>query len=118
MKEWKNGRPWAAAARAALVMVLASACVLAGSAQAAGAVPDSGPAEGGRMVVPLGRTVGIKLFSDGVMVVGLSEVDTGAGRSAPARDCGLQAGDIITHINSEEVDTIEDVQQVLAQVGG
>ena len=118
MKEWKNGRPWAAAARAALVMVLASACVLAGSAQAAGAVPDSGSAEGGRMVVPLGRTVGIKLFSDGVMVVGLSEVDTGAGRSAPARDCGLQAGDIITHINSEEVDTIEDVQQVLAQVGG
>lgn len=118
MKEWKNGRPWAAAARAALVMVLASACVLAGSAQAAEAVPDSGPAEGGRMVVPLGRTVGIKLFSDGVMVVGLSEVDTGAGRSAPARDCGLQAGDIITHINSEEVDTIEDVQQVLAQVGG
>ena len=118
MKEWKNGRPWAAAARAALVMVLASACVLAGSAQAAGAAPDSGSAEGGRMVVPLGRTVGIKLFSDGVMVVGLSEVDTGAGRSAPARDCGLQAGDIITHINSEEVDTIEDVQQVLAQVGG
>ena len=118
MKEWKNGRPWAAAARAALVMVLASACVLAGSAQAAGAVPDSGSAEGGRMVVPLGRTVGIKLFSDGVMVVGLSEVDTGAGRSAPARDCGLQAGDIITHINSEEVDTIEDVQQVMAQVGG
>ena len=50
MKEWKNGRPWAAAARAALVMVLASACVLAGSAQAAGAVPDSGSAEGGRML--------------------------------------------------------------------
>ena len=120
MKEWNKGRPWTGAARAALaaLAMAVAACVLAGPAQAAGAVPDGGPSEGGQMVVPLGRTVGIKLFSDGVMVVGLSEVDTGGGKSAPARECGLRAGDIITHINSEEVDTIEEVQHVLAQVGG
>lgn len=118
MKERKQGRTWAAAARTALALAMAAACVLAGPARAAQAAPDSASAEGGQMVVPLGRTVGIKLFSDGVMVVGFSEVDTGSGRSAPARECGLRAGDIITHINSEEVDTIEEVQQVLAQVGG
>lgn len=66
----------------------------------------------------MGRTVGIKLFSDGVMVVGFSEVSAAGGSSAPARECGLREGDIITHINSAEVDTIEEVQSVLQQVGG
>lgn len=40
------------------------------------------------------------------------------GSSAPARDCGLREGDIITHINREEVDSIEEVQSVLQEVGG
>jgi len=71
-----------------------------------------------RWVVPLGRTVGIKLFSDGVMVVGLSEIATGSGAASPANDCGLRTGDIITHINSEEVDTIEDVQSMLQDIAG
>ena len=63
-------------------------------------------AETVRTVIPLGRAVGIKLFSDGVLVVGLSEISTQQGTQAPAKDCGLQEGDIITHINSEEVDTL------------
>ena len=72
----------------------------------------------GRMVVPLGRAVGVKLFSDGVIVVGMSDVDTGNGAVNPARDCGLQTGDIITHINSEEVDSIEEVREVLQELEG
>ena len=72
----------------------------------------------GQMVVPLGRAVGIKLFSDGVIVVGMSDIDTGGGAVNPARDCGLQTGDIITHINSEEVDTIEEVREVLQELEG
>lgn len=71
-----------------------------------------------KTVIPLGRAVGIKLFSDGVMVVGLSEVSTDTGSQAPARDCGLQEGDIITHINSTEVDTVEEVQTILQDLEG
>ena len=67
-----------------------------------------------KMLVPVGHTVGIKLFSDGVLVVGLSEIDTAQGTAAPAKSCGLREGDIITHINRQEVDTIEEVQAVLA----
>ena len=66
-----------------------------------------------RMVVPVGRAVGIKLFSDGVLVVGFSEIPTEKGSATPAKECGLKEGDIITHINSEEVDTIEQVQSLL-----
>ena len=70
----------------------------------------------GRTVIPLGKAVGIKLFSDGVLVVGLSPVETQAGASYPGRDCGLKTGDVITHINGGEVDTIEEVQALVKQL--
>ena len=106
MKEESKIRPWLGAALAAALVV--AALVPAVTARAAEA----------RTVLPLGRAVGIKLFSDGVMVVGFSEVAGETGSSAPARDCGLREGDIITHINKEEVDSIEEVQSVLQAVGG
>lgn len=71
-----------------------------------------------KTLVPVGHTVGIKLFSDGVLVVGLSQVDTPEGTAAPAKACGLKEGDIITHINSREVDTIQEVQTILAETSG
>lgn len=77
-----------------------------------------GSREGPRMVVPVGRAVGIKLFSDGVMVVGFSQIPAAEGNVVPARSCGLREGDVITHINAAEVDTIEEVQEQLAQIGG
>ncbi len=82
-----------------------------------GAQPVSG-AQVGDKVVPLGRAVGIKLFSDGVLVVGLSAVETDSGPSSPGRTCGLKAGDIITHINGQEVNTIEEVQDILGDEQG
>ena len=106
MKEESKTRPWVAGLLAA-AFVLAS---LAAATTARAAEP--------RSVVPLGRAVGIKLFSDGVMVVGFSEVAGETGSSAPARDCGLREGDIITHINREEVDSIEEVQSVLQAAAG
>ena len=72
----------------------------------------------GTKVIPLGRAVGIKLFSDGVLVVGLSGVETGEGAQYPGRDCGLKTGDLITHIDGDEVDTIEQVQQLVSQRAG
>lgn len=107
MKEEQKTRPWVAAALVAALIFTSLA--LTQPARAAESV---------RTVVPIGRTVGIKLFSDGVMVVGFSEVTSAQGNSVPARDCGLKEGDIITHINRQEVDTIEDVQNVLQTVGG
>ncbi len=75
-------------------------------------------AETVRTVVPVGRAVGIKLFSDGVLVVGFSAIPTQTGSEVPAKTCGLREGDIITHINSHEVDTIEQVQSLLQELEG
>ncbi len=82
-----------------------------GSAQTAGSPV-------GTQVIPMGKAVGIKLFSDGVLVVGLSPVESQEGERYPGRDCGLKTGDVITHINGSEVDTIEQVQSLVAQVEG
>ena len=79
---------------------------------------EAGAAESPRTVIPMGQAVGIKLFSDGVLVVGLSPVETEEGACYPGRDSGLKAGDLITHINGEEVDTIEEIQQVIARQAG
>lgn len=70
------------------------------------------------IVVPVGRAVGIKLFSDGVVVVGTSDVAGEGGSVNPAKACGLKEGDIITHINSTEVDTIEEVSALLQELEG
>ena len=69
-------------------------------------------------VIPVGRAVGIKLFSDGVVVVGTSDIATEGGSVNPAKACGLREGDIITHINSTEVDTIEEVSALLQELEG
>ncbi len=71
-----------------------------------------------RYVYPVGKTVGIKLFSAGVLVVGLSEIPSAEGLSSPAKACGLQEGDIITHINDAEVNSIETVREVLQDLQG
>lgn len=96
---------------AALVGVMA-----AGLPQAQAAAP--GQTGQVRTVVPLGQAVGIKLFAQGVLVVGLSDITTQEGPVSPARACGLQAGDVITHINDDPVNSIEQVQTVLQDLEG
>jgi stage IV sporulation protein B len=69
-------------------------------------------------LVPVGKTVGIKLFSHGVMIVGLEQVDTKQGSCSPAKDSGLKVGDIITQLDGERVDTIEEVVAIMQNSGG
>lgn len=103
---------------AALVLTFLLGITLLGTgARAHEAVPAMA-ADQPRMLVPVGRAVGIKLFADGVMVVGLAQNEGDGDDISPARACGLRAGDVITHINSEEVSTIEEVRQVLQESEG
>lgn len=68
-----------------------------------------------RELIPMGRTVGIKLFADGVLVVAVSDLD--GGDNSPAEDCGLKEGDLILRINRQEIRSTEHLQSVLQETG-
>lgn len=112
-----GGGAWTAAVCLLLVFTLSGDRALAAS-PSWDAVTCGSTVEIGDKVVPLGKAVGIKVFSDGVVVTGLSDVNTAAGSASPGRTSGLKAGDVITHINGQEVNTIEGVQALLAQQQG
>ncbi len=67
-------------------------------------------------LVVMGRTVGIKMFSDGVLVVGQSGVETADGKREPGKTAGIKTGDIITHLEGTEVNTIEEIQSILSGI--
>jgi len=69
-------------------------------------------------LVPVGHTIGIKLFAEGVVVIGLAEVESDSGvSSAPGLDCGLQVGDVIEALDGREVESSEQFAAML-QCGG
>ena len=63
-------------------------------------------------LIPVGHTVGIKLFSRGVLVVKLAEGET------PARACGLAAGDVIVQCAGNAVTSTEQFQSLLQSAAG
>lgn len=57
-----------------------------------------------------GNTVGVKIKMNGIMVIGVSDVDTVSGeRLAPAKDGGIRTGDVIYEINNKKVSDIKDL---------
>ena len=114
MKRQKQHKPWRTRA-GALLLGLAMFSSMGGVARGA-----SGAGEGSmpKTLIPIGHTVGIKLFSEGVLVVGLSELETNKGTAAPAKDCGLKVGDFILEADGEEVESTEHFQSLMAAAGG
>ena len=53
------------------------------------------------VVIPSGEIFGIKIFTDGVMVVGMTDIDCDKGLINPAKNAGLKIGDNIISINSK-----------------
>lgn len=64
-------------------------------------------------LVPAGQVVGIQLDIDGVLVVGLSEVNTARGTVSPAKEAGLREGDIIVAVNGKAIHSAADLTECL-----
>ena len=67
---------------------------------------------------PGGMPFGVKLYTDGVIVVGISGVETDAGKKTPASDGGLKVRDIINEVNGKAVTTTDEVSAAVEQSGG
>lgn len=78
---------------------------------AAGAVspsPNALYAPGERLFYPGGMPFGVKFFSEGLVVVGFTDVPCGGANKTPAYDAGLRVNDRITKVNGTEMKTSED----------
>ena len=64
---------------------------------------------GGGYIIPGGETIGIEVNSKGVLVVGFYEVDS----KYIGKDAGFEVGDAITKINGTEVNSINEMVNVV-----
>ena len=69
-------------------------------------------------VIPCGTPFGIKMFTDGVVVVGMSSVDAEKGAINPAANAGIKIGDVIVSINGATVNTNEEVAAEVERSNG
>lgn len=69
-------------------------------------------------VAPCGTPFGVKILTDGVIVVGLNEIATENGSRNPAKEAGIRTGDIIIKINDTPVSSNAEVAGVISNSGG
>ena len=70
-------------------------------------------------VIPVGKIVGLKLYTNGVLVVGMSEIEDESSRLVkPYENTNIQEGDMIIEINGEEIESIQNLKNVVNNTSG
>ncbi len=69
-------------------------------------------------VIPMGRTVGIRMTSDCVLVTRLTSVDTNEGSVSPAEAAGIHEGDLIRSIGGQPISSNDELQKAVSLSGG
>ena len=69
-------------------------------------------------VQPSGEPFGVKIYTEGVIVVGFSEVDAAEGGVMPAREAGILEGDNIKSIGGKAVTSNADIAARIEGCGG
>ena len=101
------------------LLLLLALCLLPSSAVPGGAAIDAAAAQTGaekRRYVGLGGDpFGVKLYTEGVLVIGIDAVETAAGPVTPGAAAGLRKGDVILSVNGAPV---TETQGLIAAVAG
>ncbi len=69
-------------------------------------------------VIPCGTPFGIKMFTNGVVVVGTADIDTPEKTVNPASVAGIKIGDVITQVNGEPVNQNEEIAEAIEESEG
>ena len=64
--------------------------------------------------VPIGKSIGMKLYTDGVLVVGMSEIEG----KKPYQNSGIEEGDRIVEINNNQIDTTDELINTVNRSNG
>lgn len=65
-------------------------------------------------VVPLGKAIGMRLYTEGVLVVGMSEIEG----QKPYENSGIETGDKIIEINNIEINNTDELIQCVNNSNG
>ena len=65
-------------------------------------------------VVPMGNAIGMKLYTAGVLVVGMSEIEG----KKPYENSGIKEGDRIIQINQNQIDNTDDLMKAVNRSDG
>jgi len=68
-------------------------------------------------VIPSGQSIGVKLQTAGVLVVGHHLVDTGKDKFSPGERAGVHLGDTIIKMNDLFINDMNDVKKMVAEAG-
>ncbi|MBQ3531815.1 MAG: SpoIVB peptidase [Oscillospiraceae bacterium] len=71
-----------------------------------------------KIVTVCGTPFGVKMFTDGVLVVNFSQIETENGNCCPAAESGLSKGDLIKSIDGTAVFRNEDVAKIIENSAG
>lgn len=66
----------------------------------------------------LGVPFGMKIYTDGVLVIDSTDIVTKNGKKNPATQAGIKIGDYIKTVNGQAVSTNEDVLNLVTESGG
>lgn len=65
-------------------------------------------------VIPIGSTIGMKLYTDGVLVVGMSEING----KKPYENSGIKEGDRIVQIDQDQIENTDDLINAVDKCDG
>ena len=67
---------------------------------------------------PGGMPFGVKLYTEGILVVGFDDIDSADGAVNPAYDAGLRIKDLITHLNGQPMTGVDALTAFIENGGG
>lgn len=72
-----------------------------------------------KKVYPLGRLIGLKMYTNGVLVVGMSEIKAQDGINyKPYENTGIKEGDMIKSINGYEIQNTAQLMNIINESQG
>ena len=71
-----------------------------------------------KTVLTGGEAFGLKMYTNGLIVVGLSDIATASGKCCPAKDAGIEKGDLLKTLNGVRLRKNSDVTELINACGG
>lgn len=74
--------------------------------------------EKGKMLIAAGVPFGVRLHTDGVIIVNLTKVVSENSSASPGSDAGLRKGDVIISVNGEKINSAKSLCEAVEKSGG